>query len=51
MDFTIYARGLFEPFTQVSQGRSRKFGGTGLGLSVSQRFVKGMGREIGVRVN
>jgi CheY-like chemotaxis protein/anti-sigma regulatory factor (Ser/Thr protein kinase) len=39
---------IFESFTQVSQGNSRKFGGTGLGLSISQRFVQGMGGEIGV---
>ena len=39
---------VFESFSQVSQGHSRQFGGTGLGLSISQRFVQGMGGEIGV---
>ena len=39
---------IFESFSQVSQGHSRQFGGTGLGLSISQRFVQGMGGEIGV---
>ena len=39
---------IFESFTQTSQGSNRKFGGTGLGLSISQKFVQGMGGEIGV---
>ena len=39
---------VFESFTQGSQGINRRFGGTGLGLTISQRFVQGMGGKIGV---
>jgi len=39
---------IFESFTQASQGINRRFGGTGLGLSLSQQFVQGMGGKIGV---
>ena len=39
---------IFESFRQVSQGTSRRFSGTGLGLTISQQFVEGMGGQIGV---
>ena len=39
---------IFESFTQVSQGINRRFGGTGLDLTISQRFVQGMGGKIDV---
>ena len=39
---------IFESFTQGSQGINRRFGGTGLGLTISQQFVQGMGGKIGV---
>ena len=39
---------IFESFTQASQGINRRFGGTGLGLTISQQFVQGMGGKIGV---
>ena len=39
---------IFESFKQVSQGTSRRFGGTGLGLTISQQFVEGMCGQIGV---
>jgi signal transduction histidine kinase len=40
---------LFQPFVQLDQGRTRMYGGTGLGLALSQRFCRMMGGEITVR--
>ena len=37
---------VFEPFSQVDEGRSRKFGGTGLGLAITKRFCEMMGGQI-----
>lgn len=40
---------IFESFSQADQSTTRRFGGTGLGLSVCQRLVTAMEGEISVR--
>ncbi len=39
---------LFQPFTQADASTTRKYGGTGLGLTITQRFCQMMGGEIKV---
>ena len=37
---------VFQPFTQADASTSRKFGGTGLGLTISREFCRLMGGEL-----
>ena len=42
---------IFEAFTQADNSTSRKYGGTGLGLTISKEFCKMLGGEISVESN
>ena len=56
IDFTIQDTGIgmspqqvekvFKPFTQADEKTTRKFGGTGLGLTITKMFAEMMGGEI-----
>jgi signal transduction histidine kinase/ActR/RegA family two-component response regulator len=48
MDASVLQR-LFQRFYQVEDGSTRRFGGTGLGLEISQSLARMMGGEITVR--
>jgi signal transduction histidine kinase/CheY-like chemotaxis protein/HPt (histidine-containing phosphotransfer) domain-containing protein len=39
---------LFQPFTQAESSTTRRYGGTGLGLTICQRLAELMGGEVGM---
>lgn len=42
------SRHLFEPFSQIDNSSTRKFGGSGLGLVLSRRLAKALGGDVWV---
>jgi signal transduction histidine kinase len=45
---TEQAAQVFQSFTQVDPSMTRKYGGTGLGLALTQQFAQMMGGDVSV---
>jgi signal transduction histidine kinase len=39
---------LFQPFTQVDSSATRRYGGTGLGLTITRRYCRMLGGDVTV---
>ena len=42
-------KGIFDDFAQADSSTTRKYGGTGLGLTISRQLIELMGGEVGVK--
>ncbi|MEZ9597778.1 MULTISPECIES: ATP-binding protein [Vibrio] len=43
-----HIRNLFQPFVQADEGTTRKYGGSGLGLTISKQLIEQMGGSLNV---
>ncbi|MFA0113277.1 ATP-binding protein [Vibrio sp. 10N.261.46.E11] len=43
-----HIRNLFQPFVQADEGTTRKYGGSGLGLTISKQLIEQMGGNLNV---